>query len=119
DFSGEVDVAGRVDDVDAVLAPEAGRRGRRDRAAEPLFLLPPVADRRALVDLTDLVGDAGVEEDALGRGGLAGIDVRHDADVARLCGGCFPGHDLPAVVRESFVGFGHAVNVFAFLHRAA
>jgi hypothetical protein len=36
------------------------------------------------VDLTNLVGDARVEEDALGRSGLAGIDVRHDADVARL-----------------------------------
>ena len=34
------------------------------------------------MDLTDLVGDAGVEEDPLGRGGLAGVDVRHDADVA-------------------------------------
>ena len=34
--------------------------------------------------LTDLVVDAGVEEDALGGGGLTGIDVRHDADVADL-----------------------------------
>jgi hypothetical protein len=34
------------------------------------------------VDLTDLVGDAGVEQDALGRRGLASVDVRHDADVA-------------------------------------
>src|SRR5436190_2434390 len=119
DFGGEVDVAGRVDDVDAVLAPEAGRGGGGNRDPPLLFLFHPVHDRRALVDLTDLVGDAGVEQDALGRGGLAGIDVRHDADVARLSERCFPGHDLPAVVRECFVGFGHAVNVFAFLHRAA
>ena len=28
--------------------------------------------------------DTGVEEDALGDGGLTGIDVRHDADVADL-----------------------------------
>jgi hypothetical protein len=35
----------------------------------------------ALVDLTDLVGAAGVVEDPLGRGGLAGVDVRHDPDV--------------------------------------
>jgi hypothetical protein len=33
------------------------------------------------VHLADLVGDAGVEEDALRRRGLAGIDVGHDADV--------------------------------------
>jgi hypothetical protein len=32
--------------------------------------------------LADLVGLAGVEKDALGRRGLAGIDVGHDADVA-------------------------------------
>jgi hypothetical protein len=36
------------------------------------------------VDLTDLVVDAGVEEDALGRRGLARVDVRHDPDVAGL-----------------------------------
>jgi len=34
------------------------------------------------VHLANLVRLARVEEDALGRGGLAGIDVRHDADVA-------------------------------------
>ncbi|GAA1350480.1 hypothetical protein GCM10009636_09350 [Arthrobacter koreensis] len=28
--------------------------------------------------------DTGVEQDALGGGGLAGIDVRHDADIADL-----------------------------------
>jgi hypothetical protein len=33
------------------------------------------------MNLDNLVGDARVEEDALGRGRLAGIDVRHDADV--------------------------------------
>jgi hypothetical protein len=47
-------------------------------------LLHPVHRGSALVDLTDLVGDAGVEEDALGGGGLAGVDVSHDADVADL-----------------------------------
>jgi hypothetical protein len=43
------------------------------------------------VDLTDLVRDAGVEEDPLGGRGLTSVDVRHDADVAylgkRVCGG--------------------------------
>jgi hypothetical protein len=36
------------------------------------------------VDLTDLVVDAGVVEDPLGRRGLARVDVRHDPDVADL-----------------------------------
>jgi hypothetical protein len=34
------------------------------------------------VHFTDLVVDAGVEQDALGRRGLAGVDVRRDTDVA-------------------------------------
>ena len=41
-------------------------------------------DGGALVDLADLVGAAGVVEDALGRRRLAGVDVRHDPDVAGL-----------------------------------
>ena len=81
DFDGEVDVARRVDDVDAVIAPEAGRRGGRDGDAALLLLLHPVHDGRAFVDLADLVRDSGVEEDPLGGGRLPGIDVGHDADV--------------------------------------
>ena len=82
DLDREVDVAGRVDDVDLVVVPEAGRGGRRDGDAALLLLDHPVHGGGALVDLTDLVGAAGVVEDALGRGGLARVDVGHDADVA-------------------------------------
>ena len=84
DLDREVDVARRVDDVDPVTAPLAGRRGRRDRDAALLLLLHPVHRGRALVDLTDLVGAPGVVEDALGRRRLAGVDVRHDPDVPGL-----------------------------------
>ena len=82
DLDREVDVAGRVDDVDAVVVPERRRRGRRDRDAALLLLGHVVHDRGALVDLADLVGLAGVVEDALGRRGLARVDVGHDPDVA-------------------------------------
>ena len=86
-----------VDDVDLVLgvafAPVAGGRSRGDRDATLLFLLHPVHGGAAIVNFTDLVVDAGVVQNALGRGRLAGIDVRHDADVAELvegmsCHGC-------------------------------
>jgi hypothetical protein len=36
------------------------------------------------VDFTDLVADAGVEEDPLGGRRLARVDVGHDPDVADL-----------------------------------
>src|SRR6185437_15263542 len=87
DLDGEIDVAGRIDDVDTVLRPIAGgpeTSGRRRCDGDPalLLLLHPVHGRRALMDFADLVGLAGVIEDALGRRRLAGVDVRHDADVA-------------------------------------
>ena len=59
-------------------------RGGRDGDAALLLLLHPVHRRGALVDLTDLVVDAGVEQDPLGRRGLARVDVGHDPDVADL-----------------------------------
>ena len=97
DLDREVDVAGRVDDVDLAVAPLRGGRGRGDRDAALLLLDHVVHDRGAFVDLTDLVGPAGVVEDALGRRGLARVDVGHDPDVAGLlerefachCVGCF------------------------------
>ena len=105
----EVDVAGGVDDVDLVLVPEAGHGGGRDRDAALLLLLHPVRRRRTVVRLTDLVVDARVEQDALGRRRLAGIDVRHDADVADLgqvgehvlCHGVFLTFEVMLVTCES------------------
>ena len=78
----EVHVSGRVNDVDAVIFPEAGRGGRGDRDPALLLLGHPVHRRGAVVDLADLVDLLGVEEDPLGHGGLARVDVRDDPDVA-------------------------------------
>jgi hypothetical protein len=92
DLGREVHVAGRVDDVDALLDPlpgadgrfpGAGDGGRGDRDAALALLLHPVGDRGAVVDLAHLVDGARVKEDALGRGRLARVDVGRDADVAR------------------------------------
>ena len=123
DLDGEVDVAGRVDDVETLALPEAGRRRRGDGDAALLLLLHEVHGRGAVVHLADLVGLAGVEEDPLGRGRLAGIDVGHDAEIAvvldpvgaRHC----PAVRSPTVVGEGPIGLCHLVRVFPFLHRSA
>jgi hypothetical protein len=77
-------VAGGVDDVDAVVTPEAGGGGGGDGDPPLLLLLHPVHDGRALVDLADLVRHTRVIQDALGGGRLPGVDVGRDPDVPGL-----------------------------------
>src|SRR5690606_9070663 len=48
DLNREVDVPGRVDDVDPMALPLAGRRGGGNRDAALLLLLHPVHRRRTL-----------------------------------------------------------------------
>ncbi len=84
DLDGEVDVARRVDEVQLVALPaEGGGRGGDGDAALAL-LRHPVHLRLAVVDLADLVDAPAVEEEALGDRGLAGVDVRDDAEVANF-----------------------------------
>ena len=88
DLSGEVDVARGVDDLDAVvgtvLLPEARGSSGGNGYATLLLLNHPVHGGSALMNLTDLVGLAGVVKNTLGRGGLTSIDVSHDADVTGI-----------------------------------
>src|SRR5690606_37902605 len=58
-----------------------------------LLLFHPVHGGGAVMDFADLVADTRVEQDALGRGGLAGIDVGHDAEVAVTLDGSGARHD--------------------------
>src|SRR5690606_36642192 len=99
DLDPEVDVPRGIDDVDPVLGtalvhplPEAGGRRRRDRDAALLLLLHPVHDGGAVMRLAELVRYARIEKYALRRRRLAGIDVRHDADVPVALEGCLPCH---------------------------
>ncbi len=81
-LDGEIDVARGVDDVDAMVVPLGGGGSGGDRDATLLLLFHPVHHRGALVNLADLVRAARVIEDALGRRGLARVDVGHDPDVS-------------------------------------
>ena len=97
DLDGEVDVAGRVDDVEAAhlavaTLPEGRGRGRRDGDAALLLLLHPVHGGGAVMDFADLVRLARVIEHALGGRRLAGVDMRHDAEVAVVFDLVFAGH---------------------------
>ena len=88
----KVNVTRRINDIDAMVFPVAGRRRRRNRNAAFLFLNHPVHGGSALMNLADLVRYARVEENALGGRRLAGIDVRHDADIPRFFKGIFSCH---------------------------
>jgi hypothetical protein len=81
DLDRKVHVPGRVDQVDSMVTPEAGRGGGGDRDSPLLLLLHPVHRRRTFVRLADLVDLLRVEEDPLGHRRLAGVDVRDDPDV--------------------------------------
>jgi len=91
-FSGEIDVSGRIDDIDVAVAPLASCRGGGDGDAPLLLLLHPVHYGGAFMHFTNLVCAAGVIKDALGRGGLTGINVGHDPDVAHLLEWCCSCH---------------------------
>src|ERR1022692_955983 len=95
DLDREVHVAGSIDQVDRVIPPDAGRGSRGDRDAPLLLLLHPVHRGGALVDLAELVADAGIEQDPLGGRRFARVDMRHDPDVAetgQFQGGLGGGH---------------------------
>src|SRR5690606_23759952 len=88
DFDGEVDVARGVEDVDAMHGevvfhplPETGGGGGGDGDAALLLLFHVVHHGRAVMDFADLVRDARVKKNALGRRRLARVNVGRDADV--------------------------------------
>ena len=67
-----------------VVVPEAGRGRGGDGDAALLLLRHPVHRGRALMDLAELVDLLRVEEDPLGHGRLARVDVGDDPDVPGL-----------------------------------
>jgi hypothetical protein len=75
-------VTGRINDVDTMVAPEAGRRGCGNGDTALSLLLHPIHRCSAFVNLAHLMRHTRVIQDALSRRGLAGIDVRHDANIS-------------------------------------
>ena len=82
------------------------------------------------MNLTNLVRQTGVEQNALGGRGFTRVHVGNNTDVAVTIDRSLTSHDsvlrlrladggLKTEVRESLVGFGHTVHVFTLLHRIA
>ena len=103
-LDGEVHVPGRIDDVDAMVVPERRRRRGSDRDAALLLLGHPVHGGRALMDLAELVDLLRVEEDPLGDGRLARVDMGDDSDVPRPCERNLTCHGCLAPVLVRVVG---------------
>src|SRR5690606_185126 len=68
-------------DVDGVIVPLRRGRSGSDGDAALALLLHPVHDGGALMGFAHLVGATGIEQDALGHGGLTRVDVGNDPDV--------------------------------------
>ena len=81
-------------------SPEAGGGGGRDRDAALLLLLHPIHCGRAVMDFADLMRLARVIQDPLRRRRLAGVDMRHDADVAVVGDGSDTSHELGFLQRD-------------------
>ena len=86
-LDGEIDVSGRVDQVDLGAQPREVRRRRGDRDPTLPLLRQVIHLRVAVVDLPHPVGDPGVVEEPLGEGRLPRVDVRDDPDVPEIHGG--------------------------------
>ena len=84
--------------------PEAGGGRRSDGDAALLLLLHPVHDGGAVMHLADLVGHAGIEQDALGGRGLAGVDMRADADIAVVLDGSLACHVISLLSKPHLAG---------------
>jgi hypothetical protein len=77
-------VAGSVNDIKTVIAPECRGRRRLDRDPSFLLLGHEVHRRIAVIDITHLVDGPGVIQDTLGRCGLTGVNMRDDPEIAKF-----------------------------------
>ncbi len=82
DLGSEIHVAGGINNVDANVAPGACGGSAGDGDAALLLLLHPIHGRSAFVHFAETVRTSRVKQDSLGRSGLAGVNVGHDADVS-------------------------------------
>ena len=81
-FNGEVNVAGRVDNIDTVLFPETGGRSGGDGNTSLLLLRHPVHGGIAVVGFTDFMVYTRVKQNTLSGCRFTGVDVRHNTNIS-------------------------------------
>ena len=105
--------------------PVAGGSCGGDGDTTLLLLNHPVHGSAAVVNLADLVVDAGVVQNTLGSRSLTSIDMGHNADISRHLKRNFSGcsHEINLLQNrsitemcESLVSFCHLVSVLTLLH---
>ncbi len=78
----KVHVSGRVDNIDTMVSPMTRSGCRGDGDTTLFFLDHPVHRGRTFMYLAHLAHTTGVEQDALGRRSLTGVNMSHDAYVS-------------------------------------
>ena len=113
DLDGEIDVAGRIDEVDAGVVPVDRGGGAGDGDAAFLFQFHVVHGGAAAVavDLLHAMDSPGVIQDPLAQGGLARVDVGGNADITEVCQvhvcrrprGLSPCPQMPCGIKEPLI----------------
>ena len=81
-FNGEIDVAGGVNDVDAMILPTGTDGGGGDGDSSLPFLFHPVGNCRSVVDFAQFMSDSRVEQDSFCCRCFARVYVSGDSDVS-------------------------------------
>ena len=82
DLDGEIHMAGRINQLNLMIAPRQPGHGGGDGDAVYLLFGQIIHVGRAFMDFANLVGRAGVIQHSLGERGLAGVHMGGDADIA-------------------------------------
>ena len=83
DVDAHLDVVEQLDDIILLdLVPTAGCGCGSNGDSALALLFHPIGGCGTFVHFTDLMNHAGVEKYALGQGGLTGVNVRADPDIA-------------------------------------
>ncbi|MNH97644.1 hypothetical protein D3C73_503490 [compost metagenome] len=92
-FNCEVNVSRGINNIYAVTLPSSGSSGGRNRDPALLLLLHPVHCCSTLVNLTDFVRTACVEQDPFCSRGFTGVNMRHDPNITCIFQGELSCHE--------------------------